>query len=119
MAHFLSDEWFELAGLALAEAEVTGECAVAYVVEKGPSWTIQVGGGSASLVRGVAPEAAVTLTMTAETAAAVARGDASAQAALMRGDLKIGGDVRSLIDASPVIDQISEAMGSVRASTDW
>jgi len=119
MVQFLSDEWFELAARSVAAAPVTGECSVAYVVDKGPSWTIQVTEGSASLVRGVADEATVTLTMTAETAASVARGDASAQAAFMRGDLKIGGDVRSLIEASPVIDQISEAMAPVRADTDW
>jgi len=119
MAQFLSDDWFELVERSLARTEVSGRCAVAYVVDKGPSWTVRVADGSASLERGVADDATVTLTMTTDTAAAVARGETSAQAAFMRGDLKIGGDVRSLIDASPVIDQLDDAMAGVRTGTEW
>lgn len=119
MVQFLSDAWLDLVAASLADAEVSGRCSVAYVVDKGPSWTISVADGSATLVHGVAEGATVTLTMTPDTAASVARGEASAQAAFMRGDLKIGGDVRSLIDASPVIDQLSDAMGPVRAQTEW
>lgn len=117
MPEFLSDEWFDAAAAAVEGSSLDGTAVVAYAVEKGPSWTIRVADGSARLERGVADDATVTMTMSRETAAAVASRTTSAQAAFMRGDLKIGGNVRTLIDASPILDRLAEAFESLRTVT--
>ena len=63
----------------------------------------------------------MTFTQDVETAAAVNRGELSAQAAFMTGRLRVGGDVQVLLDRQPAlaeVDDIFAPSAPTRPTTD-
>ncbi|HWG72773.1 MAG TPA: SCP2 sterol-binding domain-containing protein [Acidimicrobiales bacterium] len=133
MARFLSAAWFD----DLAEhdegrqgkAVDGGEWVVEQVVTGTPEGAVryQVAGGRSSLdVRRVElrshPEGASThLTFTSDyqTAAAIARGELSTQAALLEGRIRVSGDLASLADHLERLAGVDLVPAPVRASTTY
>ncbi|MBS1837839.1 MAG: SCP2 sterol-binding domain-containing protein [Actinobacteria bacterium] len=128
MVAYLSDEWFEVAGQALANstelAERTAEVdlAIAYEVSGAPGgkvvYTLRFDHGTTTLANGVS-DAPVSFSLDYDTASEIARGDVAAQAAFMQGRLKLVGDVNVLIRDGAVLDGVADALGSLRTDTEF
>ena len=125
MVKYLSDEWMEQAAAALAEVEVDPAEAVCVQYEVTGSgdgkrhYTLEAGSGSLRLVPGRNKDAPVTFTLDYDTAVAIACGEVSAQVAFMQGRLKLGGDVRVLIDGAATLAHVDASLEELRASTEF
>lgn len=127
MVQYLSDEWMQKADDALGgNSALTGADAdllIQYEVAGAPSgkvaYALRVGGGSAGVEPGPHPDAPVSFALDYATAARIARGELSAQAAFMQGDLKLGGDVTVLIRQHELLGEIDDALASLRADTEF
>jgi putative sterol carrier protein len=129
VARYLSDEWMERASAALAEDPRLSEAAadadllIQYEVTGAPEgkrqYALRMAGGTVSIEQGPHPEAPVSFTLAYSTAGAVARGELSTQAAFMQGDLKLGGDVTVLVRQHALIGALQDALGELRAETDY
>jgi hypothetical protein len=103
---YLSDEWIRAlidaaADTSVDQAAVAEPLVIQTIITGAPSdevaYRLVLDGSSLSVERGRAPDPTVTFTQTFATAAAVASGRSSAQAAFMAGDIRVGGDVTALI----------------------
>lgn len=129
MVQYLSDEWLDEADAALrADGGLAGVTAdldltVAYEVTGTPdgkrSYAVAFGGGPVTVVRPAPSDAQVSFSLDYDTAAAIARGDLSAQAAFMQGRLKLGGDVNVLIRDGAALDGVADALGDLRSRTEY
>lgn len=127
MVAYLSDEWMERAAAALATSSELAErtadldLAVAYEVTGAPGgkviYTLRFDHGTTALESSVS-DAPVSFVLDYDSAAAIARGDLSAQAAFMQGRLKLVGDVNVLIRDGAVLDGITDALGTLRSDTE-
>jgi putative sterol carrier protein len=61
----------------------------------------------------------VTFTQDRATAAAIASGELSAQSAFMAGRLRMGGDLRAVLDRSQDLTALDDVFASARPTTDW
>lgn len=128
MVAYLSDEWLEQAGRALAGstelAERTADLdlAITYEVTGAPGgkvvYTVSFDHGATTVRAGLA-DAPVSFVLDYDTAAEIARGDVAAQAAFMQGRLKLVGDVNVLIRDGAVLDGVTDALGDLRANTEF
>jgi hypothetical protein len=125
---YLSDEWLERAGASLASSDELAsrtadlDLAIAYEVTGAPAgkvgYTIRFDHGTTSVVPG-STDAPVSFQLDYGTAADIAKGDLSAQAAFMQGRLKLVGDVNVLIRDGAVLDGVADALGDLRADTEF
>ena len=74
-----------------------------------------VADGRLRVERGRVAEPDLTFTQDRATAEAIHRGELSAQAAFMQGRLRLGGDLRAVIDRAGELGAIDDVLGSVRA----
>jgi hypothetical protein len=125
VASYLSGEWFEQLGAAMAPAEQApqeGELVLQHVVTAAPGgevrYHVRVAHRVVSIGRGQAPDPDVTFTEDYATAAAIARGELRASAALMAGRIRVGGDMTALTshDLQAVNDPVPAV---VRAATTY
>lgn len=138
---YLSDEWLDAAAARLARCRVEPPVAspgleihtvvhdvpdkAAATVEYrifalGDRITLTRTGSSESesaTERSVASPISVRFTQTYRTAAAVCRGEASAQAAFMTGDIRLGGDVSALISNPGLTAAVGDVFENLRASS--
>ena len=107
----------------LVEATADLDMTVAYEVTGAPdgkrSYGIAFGGGPVSVVRPAPADAPVSFSLDYDTAAEIARGELSAQAAFMQGRLKLGGDVNVLIRGGAVLDGVADALADLRTRTEY
>ena len=75
--------------------------------------------GEVTVAAGPATNATVTFTQTEATARAIAMGTASAQRAFMTGELRVGGDLRALVDTQEALAALADVFASVRDRTDF
>ena len=61
----------------------------------------------------------VRLTSSRATAAAIASGQRAALDAFIAGDLRLGGDVRRLIDERAALEAMGDVFAAVREATDF
>ena len=114
----LSDDWFAAAQRALAEVEAPdGErVVIGQVVTDGPNGTVayrlEVEDGRVRLERGD-DGAAVTLTMPWRLAREIATGQASAQQAVLSGELQLVGDPRVLVAHTEIAGAVAAALSSL------
>ena len=90
------------------------------IVPDGPDGTevayaFVVADGTIRVERGRAPHPDLTFTQDRATAAAIHRGELSAQAAFMQGRLRLGGDLRAVIERAGELAAIDDVFASVRA----
>ena len=124
---FLSPEWIAALDAAARSdgrlAELTGELAliVEHEVHRGPDevvrFHVELSHGTVRVRAGAAPAATVRFSQDAATAWEVASGRGSAQRAFMTGRLRVGGDLRVLLDHADVLGQLHDAFAAVRAET--
>lgn len=127
--HFLSEEWLA----ALDEAAATSddlrdraaelELVIQQTVTDAPdgevTYHIALADGTAHVHAGPAAEPTVSLTTDYETAAAIAQGRESAQAAFMRGRLRVGGDVAALLGHAHAFAELDDVFSNVRDATEY
>jgi predicted lipid carrier protein YhbT len=123
---FLSDPWID--AMARAAEAATGpqvdpplvlQQVVTGRADGEAAWSITLGAGTIVVVGGRAESPTVTFTQDVETAAAVNRGELSAQAAFMTGRLRVGGDVQVLLDRQPALAEVDDIFALVRAETTY
>lgn len=123
---FLSDEW--LAALdAAARARPTVDddpladvdLSIDQVVTGGPTWRLRIDHGSLSVERAPEGEPDVRLTGSHETVAAIASGSRPALDAFIAGDLRIGGDVRTVLEHRAALETLGELFAGIRDRTDF
>lgn len=129
MARFLSAEWVEeLGASAAADPELGARAAgVRLVLQQvvkmadgaEAAYALRVDGGRLELVWGRAADADVTLTEDYSTAAAMARGQLSAQAALLAGQLRVSGDTGALVRGQDALEAAQACFVRVQGSTSY
>jgi putative sterol carrier protein len=125
VAEFLTDAWVADLDAAAAEVRLPDDlCLVVQQVVLGDrgetsEYAIRIDGGHASVTRGHVDDAHVTFTQDRATAAAIAQGELSAQVAFMAGRLRVGGDVRQVIDRARELQALEDVFGQARAATTW
>lgn len=82
-------------------------------------YVVRVDRGRVTLSAGRDPDAEVTVTEDATTAAALARGDLTPQAAFMTGAVRVGGDIPALLACYEALAGADDAFGGVRAATTY
>lgn len=127
MVRFLSTEWFERVEAAQGDppAAARGEnrLVLAQAVTDGPEGTVGyqvvVEDGRASVSRGAPDDADVTFTTNYATAAAIARGELSTQAALSAGRIRVAGNLGLLVSRHGAITALATVPGTVRRETTY
>lgn len=123
MVEFLSDAWIAALGLAAGGAEVPPELrlAIQQIVRgddgRHTSYVIRIADGRVTVTPGRADNPDITFTQDRTTAAEIARGAQSAQAAFIAGRLRVTGDLRSVMERSNVLSMLGDVFLSVRAQT--
>jgi hypothetical protein len=90
------------------------------VIPDGPDGTelayvVEAADGHLSVRPGRAAHPDITFTQDLATALAVQRGELSAQAAFIEGRLRLGGDLRAVLDGAGVLASIDDAFAAARA----
>lgn len=126
---YLSPEWIDAAGAALAAAGTLGAdladvtLTVSQVVEDGPdgvaAWNITIENGRATLAPGAVDDADVRFSTDYRTAAQIASGALAAQRAFVEGRLRVGGDLSLLITHQRAVARVDDALAPVRAMTTY
>lgn len=128
MLTFLSDEWIgALHQAAAADEELAAQAAgLSLTIEQevvgGPdgdvSFHLTFDHGTVTVAAGPAPSATVRFHQDYATAASIAMGHGSAQRAFMTGRLRVGGDLRVLLEHREVLAQVGDVFASVREETE-
>ena len=125
MAEFLTPEW--VSALADAAAGATLPDDVRLVVQQvvvgddgvEVAYTVRIEAGSVRVTDGRADDADVSFTQDRATAAAIARGDLSAQAAFLDGRLRVGGDLAAALGGARALAGLDDLFALPRTATDW
>ncbi len=122
MAGFLTDQW--IAALDAAARTVTVPPDVRLVVQQivpdgadghEVAYVLELAAGAMTVRPGRSVDPDVTFTQDRATAWAIHCGELSAQAAFMDGRLRLGGDLRAVIDRADELAAIDDVFASVRA----
>lgn len=126
---YLSPEWLDAAGAALAVDDglaaalagvtLTVEQAVDGTPDGTVRWHVAIEDGKVGLTPGPAARPDVRFTTTYPVAAAIARGETSAQRAFIGGGLRVGGDLSQLIAHQQALAAVDDALAAVRAATTY
>lgn len=122
MLPFLSASWFEALTVA-ADGEGIGPDAtvVQQVVTGGPdgdiAFVLEIEGKRLRATPGRDSRAVVTLTEAWGTAVRIHDGDLTAHEAIRAGLVKVGGDVRRLIEMASALTSLGPAAGVLRETT--
>ncbi len=127
MPPVLSPEWMQRADALLADADdlaVTGDPLTISQTVTRPAdepirYHLRFDEAGAHLHNGSADDPTVTLALDYAVAAAVARGELSAQAAFQSGDIRVGGDMSRLIAHREQITTSDDVLGPLRNDTEW
>ena len=129
MARFLSPEWLVAVNEALQSAsrvqKATAdiELTIQQIVMGGPdgdvAYRVRVNRGSVELLPGRAPGADVVFTEDWSTAAAVAKGELSPQAAFLEGRIRVSGNMASVMETRDALVGIDVALADIRSATTY
>ncbi len=120
MARFLTTTWVD--ELDRAAATLTCAADVDLCIEHHVddfTYHVLLADARVHVRNGAAAQHTVRLTTDAVSAAAIARGELSAQRAFMNGLLRVGGDALALERALPALRAIGDAFAEVRERTEW
>jgi hypothetical protein len=132
VVEFLSDEWIAeldsaanaasgLAGALPDDAEIA-ELVIEHVVDDDGverAFHLVIGRDRARAVPGRADRPTITFAQDRATAAAIASGSSSAQAAFMAGELRLGGRVDLLLAHHGALAELDDVFADLRARTEW
>ena len=121
MARFLSEAWFGEVATAGPSAADEPVVTLQQIVTGAPggdvTYHVTVGGGRAVVVHGPAAHPDATFTQGYRTAAAVARGELTTEAALLAGDIVVAGDLTTLSAERVHLAGLDPLTAAVRAAT--
>ena len=119
---FLTDAWFDALAAAAGRSSIDPDVrlVIQQVVPDGPdgvevAYSVSASGGTVRVRRGRTDEADITFTQDRATAEAIHRGELSAQTAFIEGRLRLGGDLRAVIDRATALAAIDDVFGAARA----
>jgi len=121
MADFLTDAWFEALDAAARASSVPADLrlAVQQVVVDGDdverAYVVAIADGGIRVRPGRVDAPDITFTQDRRTAEAIHRGELSAQTAFIEGRLRLGGDLRAVIDRAAVLAAIDDVFSAARA----
>ena len=122
MARFLSEAWFDDVA-AMAPIDDRTSLTLQQVVTDAPEgevrYHVRVSEGRAAIYVGQAARPDATFTEDYATAAAVARGELSVQAALLAGRIRIGGNMATLSRYQEDLAGMDPIPAAVRATTSF
>lgn len=129
MARYLSLDWIDALGRAVAESPDLAEAAagrtigVTQVVTGGPegdvTYHLQVSDGAVAFAAGPAEPEDVRFVQDWETAVAVATNQMNAQEAFIKGRVRFTGDQQRLLDSTPLFAALDGVFASVRQHTEY
>jgi hypothetical protein len=129
MPRYLSPEWLEAAQRAIdARASRPGAAAgvdivVQHVVGGGVdgdvTYHVRLADDGVSIREGEAPDPTVVFSEDYATAAAISRGELSAQSAFITGRIKVHGDLPRLVEQSRAFGEIEDALAGLRSETSY
>jgi putative sterol carrier protein len=124
---YLSPEWMEAAGRALAgdprlaEATKGVRLTLEQAVDAGSAgeirWHIVIDDGRVTLAEGRAARFDVRISTSFDTAAQIAAGLLAAQRAFVDGRLRVGGDLTVLVAHQRTLGSIDDALAELRRNT--
>jgi hypothetical protein len=127
MARYLSPEWLAAADAATAAISIAviqdGDepIVVQHVVTDGPdgdvAYHVIADNGAVHVHAGAADHPTVTFTQDYATAAAVARGELSAQGAFMAGRIRVRGALERLVARGETFGALDDVLAPLRAET--
>lgn len=123
MLAFLSPEWIDALAAVAAEARIDDrvDLVVEQVVTSDDttvSYSLRFAKGRIEVAAGTVDGPALRFVSDRATACALASGEVSAQRAFMAGDLRVGGDLRLLLENEQALGSIGDLFASVRARTE-
>lgn len=122
MLEYLSNEWIEEADAAIRASGLCTPDGHRFAVQQ------QVGevmfhmvfdGEGARVSSGPAPDPEVVFSQTRETAVAIAKGELSAEEAVLNGDVTFEGDPMALLSHRRLLARAEDVFAEVRGRTDW
>ncbi len=129
MPRYLSPEWLEAAQRAIDASDALREAAngldmvVQHVVTGGAdgavTYHVRVNSNGVTIRGGEAPDPTVVFTEDYTTAAAIGRGDLSAQGAFINGRIRVHGDLPRLVGQSDALSGIEDVLAGLRAETSY
>src|SRR5947207_4842274 len=109
------------ADAALATAAADVRVTVQQMVTGGPdgdvAYHVDIDHGAVRVTAGEADEPTVTFIQSWDTAAAIARGELSAQGAFMTGLIRVRGDLPKLVEHGSVFGGVDDVLAELRAQT--
>jgi hypothetical protein len=123
VAELLSDAW--IAELADAARSASVDPDLRLVIQQRvvdadgstTSYAVRLADGRAEVVPGDVADADITFTEDRETAVAIAAGALSAQAAFMAGRLRVGGDLRAVLERAWDLSVLDAVFAPARGAT--
>lgn len=121
---FLSDEWLQALDAAARDRPSPDDdpagatsISIEQVVRDGPRWRLVIDRGSCRVETDAPGEPDIRLTCDRETAAAIASGQRSTLDAFIAGDLRLGGDVRVLLERREALEALGDVFAAVKEQT--
>lgn len=122
MAGSFTAAWLDDLAAAARTASIPNEVrlTIQQVVLDGPdgqelAYVVEAADGGLSVRPGRADHPDVTFTQDLATALAVQRGELSAQAAFIEGRLRLGGDLRAVLQGAGILATIDDVFAAARA----
>ena len=128
MARYLSPEWFEEVNAAARQRPSTegagqGRLTLQQVVTGGPDgdvrYWVRLAEGTVVAGLGEARSPDATITQSYDTAVAVVTGEARVQTVLMSGDIRLSGNVATLMDHQEALQGLDSVLADVRRRTSY
>lgn len=122
MAAFLTDQWFD--DLEAAARGTSVPLDVRLVIQQiipgsaegdEVAYVLSAADGAITVRRGRAEAPDITFTQDRATAEAIHRGELSAQAAFIEGRLRLGGDLRAVIERADSLISLDDVFAAARA----
>lgn len=122
MAGFLTDAWFAALDDSARGARLDEgvHLVIQQIIPDGPDGTevafaLKAADGAITVHRGRLDDADVTFTQDRATAEAIHKGELSAQTAFIEGRLRLGGDLRAVIERAGSLAAIDDVFAAARA----
>jgi hypothetical protein len=122
VAEFLTDAWFDAVEAAAGESTIDPELrlVIQQVIPDGPegaevTYVVTVADGALTVRRGRDATPDITFTQDRTTAEAIHLGELSAQTAFIEGRLRLGGDLRAVIERAGALGAVDDVFAAARA----
>ncbi len=123
MTRYLSPAWFDALAASTERPDTPAELVLQQVVTGGPDgevrYCVELRGSAATLIRGNAGDADMTFTSDYRTAAAIASGTLSTQAALLQGRIRVTGSPVQLAERHGHLGGFDPIPAELRAETTY